>query len=283
MGYSESTRLRLAALSGNECAFPGCVAPVFDTEHDVMVGEVCHIKGRKPGSARYDPKQTDDERDAFENLMLMCSPHHDIIDKPATRDLFPAEMLQGYKRDHESRFKNTVVRDDFIGQLAKLLSRLQPARPAVALTPVVEWLMTKPDNETGLDYYDFRVALRNDGEKPVREFLLEVEIPSRYMQEGSSVHAEVPSLRPDYRLFHTTIEQSFPPHIIHPGHTRLAVQLSYVIKRRHYLQGIAEAISVRVYSGDELVNKIDYPIVDMLNAERVALILGPRVRAIKKI
>lgn len=283
MGYSEPTRLRLAALSGNECAFPGCPAPIFDTEHGVMVGEVCHIKGKKPGSARYDPAQTDDERDAFENLMLMCSPHHDIIDKPATRDAFPVEMLVGYKRAHESRFENTVVKEDVLSQFARLLAQLAPPKPAVTLTPVVEWLMTKPDNQTGLDYYDFRVALRNDSEKPVREFLLEVEIPGRYMQEGGSIHPEVQSRRAGYRLFRSTIEQSFPPHVIYPGDTRPVVQLHYIIKRQHYLQGIPEAIRVRVFSGDELVNESEYPIAGMLNAERVEVILGPRIKAIKKI
>jgi hypothetical protein len=282
MGYSEPTRLRLAALSGNECAFPGCVLPIFDTEHGVMVGEVCHIKGKKPGSARYDPTQIDEERDAFENLILMCSVHHEIIDKPATRDAFQVDMLIGYKQAHESRFKNTVVKEDVLGQFARLITEFKTA-PAVSLKPVIEWLMTHPDNQMGLDYYDFRVALKNTGPKPVREFLLEVEIPSRYMQEGSSVHSEVTSPRPGYRLFRRTIEGSFPPHVIYPGDTRPVIQLGYIIKKQHYLQGITEAIRVRVYSGDELIIANEYPIAEMLNAERVAVILGPRIRAIKKI
>ena len=62
MGYSEPTRLRLALLSGNKCAFPGCTAPIFDTEHGVTVGEVSYIKGKKRGSARYDSNRTRDER-----------------------------------------------------------------------------------------------------------------------------------------------------------------------------------------------------------------------------
>ena len=190
--------------------------------------------------------------------------------------------LQGYKRDHETRFKNTIVKED-ISQFTRLLSQLQPSQPVVTLKPVTEWLMTRADNQMGLDYYDFRVALRNAGPKPVREFLLEVEIPRRYMQEGSSVHAEVQSRRAGYRLFRSTIEQSFPPHVIYPGDTRPVVQLSYIIKRQHYLQGIPEGIRVRVFSGDELVSETEYPITEMLNAERVGMLLGPRIRAIKKI
>lgn len=170
-----------------------------------------------------------------------------------------------------------------LGLFVRLLSRLRPATPAVSLEPVIEWLMTHPDNQMGLDYYDFRVALRNTGEKPVREFLLEVEIPGRYMQEGSSIHGEVPSQRQGYRLFRRTIEESFPPHVIYPGDTRPVSQLGYIVKRQHYLQGITEVIRVRVYSGDELVSTNEYPIAEMLNAERVAMILAPRIEAIKKI
>jgi hypothetical protein len=122
MAYTELTRVRLASLSGNECAFPGCTAPIFDTSHGAMVGQVCHIKGKKPGSARYDPNQTEEERDAFDNLILMCSPHHKIIDDPTTRDAFPVDMLLGYKIDHESRFKNTVVKEDVLGRFVALLA-----------------------------------------------------------------------------------------------------------------------------------------------------------------
>lgn len=47
----------LFARSGNQCAFPKCRAPMaFD---ETLTGEVCHIKGARPGSARYDPNQTD--------------------------------------------------------------------------------------------------------------------------------------------------------------------------------------------------------------------------------
>jgi hypothetical protein len=281
MGYSAETRRRLFILSGNECAFPGCKAPVYDTDHNVMVGEFCHIKGKSPGGPRYDPNQSEEERNGYANLMLMCSPHNKIIDDPNNLVIFPVETLLAYKHEHESRFKNAVVKEDVLERFAKLIDRIQP--PVASLTPVIEWIMTKPDNAMGLDYYDFRVALRNDGQKPVREFLVEVEIPSRYMQQGSSVHGEEQSHRPGYRLFRRTLAESMPPHVIHPRATRPVIQLSYIIKRQHYLLGIPEAISVRVYSADELISNTDYPIADMLNAERVEMILAPRMDAIRKI
>ena len=44
-----------------------------------------------------------------------------------------------------------------------------------------------------LGYYDFRVSLRNDGRKSVKEFMVEVEIPRKYMggsgSRGTRTHA----------------------------------------------------------------------------------------------
>src|SRR5947209_7054812 len=138
---------------------------MFDTDHGVMVGQVCHIKGKRPGSARYDPTQPNEERDAFENLVLMCSPHHKIIDDPSTRDAFPVEMLLAYKREHESCFKNTLVKEDVLERFVALLAQLQPpAQQEASLVPVIESFMTGCDREIILDYYDFRIRLRNEGQ-----------------------------------------------------------------------------------------------------------------------
>jgi hypothetical protein len=63
MRYSKNTLAKLYVLSGNTCAFMGCLEPIVDTEQGVMVGEVCHIKGKSAGGPRYDASQTARERD----------------------------------------------------------------------------------------------------------------------------------------------------------------------------------------------------------------------------
>lgn len=67
----------LFARSGNRCAFPKCRAPI--AINDTLTGEVCHINGARPGSARYDLGQSDVERHAYANLVLIVphSPHGD--------------------------------------------------------------------------------------------------------------------------------------------------------------------------------------------------------------
>jgi len=96
------TLKRLFALSGNECAILGCSEPQIDSEHGVIVGEAAHIKGENPGSARYDPDQSEEERRAFENLIAVCRKHHKIIDERP--DSYTVELLMEYKQRHEARF-----------------------------------------------------------------------------------------------------------------------------------------------------------------------------------
>lgn len=93
-----STVKRLFAFSGNQCAFPKCKTPLV---HDATVtADICHIRGRKPGAARYDANQTDASRHSFENLVLMCKLHHTIID--ADEVSYTVERLLAMKREHGS-------------------------------------------------------------------------------------------------------------------------------------------------------------------------------------
>lgn len=50
------------------------------TDSGTVVGEICHIKADSPKGPRYDSKQTDEERQGYANLILMCPIHHKIID-----------------------------------------------------------------------------------------------------------------------------------------------------------------------------------------------------------
>jgi hypothetical protein len=69
-GPSNPTIKRIFAMSHNLCAHPDCGQPLV--EGGTVVGEVCHIKGERPGAARYDENQSDAERHAYENLIGMC-------------------------------------------------------------------------------------------------------------------------------------------------------------------------------------------------------------------
>jgi hypothetical protein len=76
MTVSITTMKRLCVMSGNKCAFPDCQNPIY-TEDGILVGQMCHIEARSQGGKRYNPAQTDAERDGFENLLFMCGIHLD--------------------------------------------------------------------------------------------------------------------------------------------------------------------------------------------------------------
>ena len=75
---SSKVKFALFTLSANQCAFPGCDAPLF--EEGSIVGDVCHINGQRPGSARYTEGLSDEELHGIANLVLLCKKHHKIVD-----------------------------------------------------------------------------------------------------------------------------------------------------------------------------------------------------------
>lgn len=105
--------------SGNRCAMPDCRKElVIDaTEHDEpsIIGELAHIKGEKPDSARYDSNMSDDEKNGYKNRMLVCRDCHKKIDDQ--EKTYTEEKLNQIKQDHErwiiESTKNEIVNITF--------------------------------------------------------------------------------------------------------------------------------------------------------------------------
>jgi hypothetical protein len=108
---SLQTVKRLFALSNNRCAFPTCITPIISPSGSV-IGKICHINAKSKGGPRYDAKQTDDERNSFANLVLMCGNHHDQIDKQP--QLYTADVLREIKANHEKKGRIEIQPDDSI-------------------------------------------------------------------------------------------------------------------------------------------------------------------------
>lgn len=299
---SVKTARRLYAVSGNLCAFPRCPTPIVDPESGVIIAEICHIRAFSPGGPRYDASLPEDERNAFENLILLCGVHHKIIDSDVAS--YPVERLQEMKAAHEEKYKHGAMPSDGSDEIArKLLLTLTvsgsvitthnqsggqvahqitniyqvPEKPRAVLTPIVEHLLTKVDHQMDLlGYYDFRVSLRNDGPKTVRDFRIEVEIPRQYMEGYGGISAEVTSRTPTTtRLFRHTERELSPvaPYTLYSGETKPVISLHFLVNKTQFLGGISELIKLWVYSDDELVSSADYPIANMLNPEHVELMM----------
>ena len=94
------TKIRLYALSGNQCAFPGCNVLFTSPEDETNISNICHIEAAEEGGERYNPNSNDDERRSFKNLILLCPNHHTVTDDVQT---YTVEVLREMKRTHEAR------------------------------------------------------------------------------------------------------------------------------------------------------------------------------------
>jgi hypothetical protein len=104
MGISPKTLKILWGRSGSRCAI--CkIAVVENSRTDgspFVLGENAHIKGEKPGSARYDASMTDDQRNDCNNLVVLCPTDHSKIDKDENIKDYPVDGLQKIKTEHEN-------------------------------------------------------------------------------------------------------------------------------------------------------------------------------------
>lgn len=118
MTYRQGTIKKLFALSSNRCAFPKCPTPLI--EGDTTVGEICHIAGSSPQGPRYDPNQSDEQRDGFDNLILCCPTHHKVIDDDL--ESYTVERLHRMKAEHEQKAKQ-VSDLEALGGAAMLIDK----------------------------------------------------------------------------------------------------------------------------------------------------------------
>lgn len=72
-----------------------------------LLGEVAHIVGEKHDAARGNSALTEEERNAEDNLLLLCRPHHKIIDDRV--DDYPVELLKGIRSDFLNWLQTTLT------------------------------------------------------------------------------------------------------------------------------------------------------------------------------
>lgn len=97
----------LYARSGNRCAFTGCHAPIFEDDNQ-LTGECCHIEAFSSGGPRFNSTLSDNECNCYDNLILLCSRHHKIIDGNPFE--YSVEILKEMKRTHEEKFKESNLK-----------------------------------------------------------------------------------------------------------------------------------------------------------------------------
>lgn len=109
---------------------PGChedLTVILENSGPTVLGEMAHIIGRMPHSARCNPNVGSD--DSYNNLILLCPTHHTLIDK-APQD-YPAELLLRWKQDLESNVAGldtkVTTRRELFGKISFRLIQNQRA------------------------------------------------------------------------------------------------------------------------------------------------------------
>ncbi|OES32881.1 hypothetical protein [Alteromonas macleodii] len=94
--------------SGNQCAFPGCTQPLVNDKNK-FIAQVCHIEAASEGGERFNPDGNDEHRRSYENLLILCYPHH-----IETNDVeeYPVDRLLCIKREHEQLFLKSDFKID---------------------------------------------------------------------------------------------------------------------------------------------------------------------------
>ncbi|WP_433063012.1 NB-ARC domain-containing protein [Dactylosporangium sp. CS-033363] len=146
MAVPISEQRKLFQRSGDMCAFPGCrtalTAAASGADRLVALGEMAHIVADSPNGPRGASVLTKAERDRYENLVLLCGLHHELIDsQPST---WTVEVLHAVKAAHE-----TWVRQR-LGGLDAAAGIPAPAGPLWMVPEAGRMLVERTEELTGL-------------------------------------------------------------------------------------------------------------------------------------
>lgn len=105
---STRTRSVLWARAAGHCQYSGCneslIGDLISGNDDANFGLVAHIVAEQPGGPRGHPERSLELADDPANLMLMCYPHHKLIDVDGLSH-HPEERLLQMKAAHENRIR----------------------------------------------------------------------------------------------------------------------------------------------------------------------------------
>ncbi len=100
--------------SGNRCAFPDCrkelVIDETNTDDASIIGEEAHIVARKLDGPRGKSSLTYEKRDKYDNLILLCSIDHKLIDDQENN--YSIDTIKQYKILHETWVRENLQHDD---------------------------------------------------------------------------------------------------------------------------------------------------------------------------
>ncbi len=77
------------------------------------ISYLAHIVADEPGGPRGDPGLSNELKDKFSNIMLLCDEHHRLIDQEDVEG-HPVERLREFKEQHEERIELLTSLQDYV-------------------------------------------------------------------------------------------------------------------------------------------------------------------------
>lgn len=97
--------------AASRCSFPTCRCElVIDsqlTDDPSLVGEAAHIVAESPDGPRGQSPLTPEQRNRYENLILLCNVHHKLVDDQEHD--FTVKRLMAMKADHEAWVRTSLT------------------------------------------------------------------------------------------------------------------------------------------------------------------------------
>ena len=122
--FTDSVKREIENRAGGRCSNPECRAPTKGPKSEatgtISVGEAAHIEGAQPGSARYNPSLSSEERKSIGNAIWVCVTCHTIIDRDAVG--YPVPLLREWRRGVEAEASaslgkpNGISREAFVNR-----------------------------------------------------------------------------------------------------------------------------------------------------------------------
>ncbi|GAA5014026.1 hypothetical protein GCM10025794_02480 [Massilia kyonggiensis] len=114
------TQRRLFAASAGYCQNPGCQNELFvdAAGKSIHIAEMAHVFAANDRGPRAKPGLSKAERGAFENLVMLCSNCHTMVDKAPLA--FPDDVIFKWKREHANKLRELFGAVKFDDRLAAL-------------------------------------------------------------------------------------------------------------------------------------------------------------------
>jgi len=114
MGISLKMHKMLWGRAANRCAFPDCrrelVMDASQADDESLVGDACHIVAQSPTGPRGDSPLTPEQRDKYDNLILLCKVHHKLVDDQS--NTYTVQRLLEMKAAHEKWVRESLQEFD---------------------------------------------------------------------------------------------------------------------------------------------------------------------------